>query len=96
MILLNNNYLGNVRQWQELFFDHRYSWTPMLNPEYSLIAKGYGIPSRLVVEREELDEAISEMLSTPGPYLLHVAIKEEANVMPMTPPGATVSEMIFE
>ena len=96
MILLNNNYLGNVRQWQELFFDHRYSWTPMLNPEYSLIAKGYGIPSRLVIEREELDEAISEMLSTPGPYLLHVAIKEEANVMPMTPPGATVSEMIFE
>ena len=96
IILLNNNYLGNVRQWQELFFDHRYSWTPMLNPEYSLIAKGYGIPSRLVIEREELDEAISEMLSTPGPYLLHVAIKEEANVMPMTPPGATVSEMIFE
>ena len=96
MILLNNNYLGNVRQWQELFFDHRYSWTPMLNPEYSLIAKGYGIPSRLVIERDELDDAIREMLSTPGPYLLHVAIKEEANVMPMTPPGATVSEMIFE
>ena len=52
--------------------------------------------SRLVIEREELDDAIKEMLSTPGPYLLHVAIKEEANVMPMTPPGATVSEMIFE
>ena len=68
----------------------------MLNPDYSMIANGYGIPSRLVIEREELDEAISEMLSTPGPYLLHVAIKEEANVMPMTPPGATVSEMIFE
>ena len=96
MILLNNNYLGNVRQWQELFFDHRYSWTPMLNPDYSMIANGYGIPSRLVIEREELDEAIREMLSFPGPYLLHVAIKEEANVMPMTPPGATVSEMIFE
>ena len=96
MILLNNNYLGNVRQWQELFFDHRYSWTPMLNPEYSLIAKGYGIPSRLVIERSELDDAIREMLSTPGPFLLHVAVKEEDNVMPMTPPGATVSEMIFE
>jgi acetolactate synthase-1/2/3 large subunit len=96
MILLNNNYLGNVRQWQELFFDHRYSWTPMLNPDYSMIANGYAIPSRLVIEREELDEAIREMLSFPGPYLLHVAIKEEANVMPMTPPGATVSEMIFE
>ena len=96
MILLNNNYLGNVRQWQELFFDHRYSWTPMLNPEYSLIAKGYGIPSRLVIERAELDHAIREMLSTPGPFLLHVAVKEEDNVMTMTPPGATVSEMIFE
>ena len=96
MVLLNNNYLGNVRQWQELFFDHRYSWTPMLNPEYSLIAKGYGIPSRLVIERAELDDAINEMLSFPGPFLLHVAVKEEDNVMPMTPPGATVSEMIFE
>ena len=96
MILLNNNYLGNVRQWQELFFDHRYSWTPMLNPDYGLIAQGYGIPSRLVIEREQLDAAIEEMLSTDGPFLLHVAVKEEANVMPMTPPGATVSDMIFE
>ena len=96
MILLNNNYLGNVRQWQELFFDHRYSWTPMLNPDYAMIAGGYGIPSRLVIERGELDEAIAEMLATDGPFLLHVAVKEEANVMPMTPPGATVSEMIFE
>ena len=96
MILLNNNYLGNVRQWQELFFNHRYSWTPMLNPDYALIAQGYGIPSRLVVEREDLDDAIREMLETDGPFLLHVAVKEEANVMPMTPPGATVSEMIFE
>ena len=95
MILLNNNYLGNVRQWQELFFDHRYSWTPMLNPDYAMIAQGYGIPSRLVIERAELDEAIAEMLATDGPYLLHVAVKEEDNVMPMTPPGATVSEMIF-
>ena len=96
MILLNNNYLGNVRQWQELFFNHRYSWTPMLNPDYSLIAQGYGIASRLVLEREELDDAIKEMLECDGPFLLHVAVKEEANVMPMTPPGATVSDMIFE
>lgn len=96
IILLNNNYLGNVRQWQELFFNHRYSWTPMLNPDYGLIAKGYNIASRLVRERAELDDAIREMLETPGAFLLHVAVKEEANVMPMTPPGATVSEMIFE
>jgi acetolactate synthase-1/2/3 large subunit len=96
IILLNNNYLGNVRQWQELFFDHRYSWTPMLNPDYGLISQGYGIPSRLVIERSELDDAIREMLETSGPFLLHVAVKEEANVMPMTPPGASVNEMIFE
>jgi acetolactate synthase-1/2/3 large subunit len=96
MILLNNNYLGNVRQWQELFFNHRYSWTPMLNPEYSLIAQGYGIPSRLVIERSELDAAIEEMLATDGPFLLHVAVKEEDNVMPMTEPGATISDMRFE
>lgn len=96
MILLNNNYLGNVRQWQEMFFNHRYSWTPMLNPDYSLIASGYGIPSRLVTERSEIDDAIKEMLAAETPFLLHVAVKEEANVMPMTPPGATVSEMIFE
>lgn len=96
IILLNNNYLGNVRQWQELFFDHRYSWTPMLNPDYALIAQGYGISSRLVIERSELDDAIREMLETSGPFLLHVAVKEEANVMPMTPPGASVNEMIFE
>ena len=96
IILLNNNYLGNVRQWQELFFNHRYSWTPMLNPDYSLVAKGYGIASRLVTVREELDDAIREMIETPGAFLLHVAVKEEANVMPMTPPGASVNEMIFE
>ena len=96
IILLNNNYLGNVRQWQELFFNHRYSWTPMLNPDYALIAQGYGIPSRLVIERADIDDAIAEMLATPGPFLLHVAVMEEANVMPMTPPGASVNEMIFE
>lgn len=96
MILLNNNYLGNVRQWQELFFNHRYSCTPMLNPDYNMIATAYGIPSRLVIERDELDDAIREMLETPGAFLLHVAVEEEDNVMPMTPPGASVCDMIFE
>ncbi len=96
MILLNNNYLGNVRQWQEMFFSHRYSFTPMLNPNYELIAKGYGIPAKTVVERSELDAAIKEMLATPGPYLLQCAIMEEDNVMPMVPPGANIDEMILE
>lgn len=96
IILLNNNYLGNVRQWQELFFNHRYSCTPMLNPDYNMIAAAYGIPSRTVVERAELDDAIREMLDTPGAFLLHVAVEEEDNVMPMTPPGASICDMIFE
>ena len=96
IILLNNNYLGNVRQWQEMFFSRRYSFTPMDNPNYELIAQGYNIPTRIVIERTELDAAIQEMLSTPGPFLLHCAIKEEDNVLPMTPPGANVDEMLLE
>ena len=96
MILLNNNYLGNVRQWQEMFFNRRYSWTPMLNPDYNKIAEAYNIPSRTVSDRAELDDAIKEMLETEGAFLLHVAVMEEENIMPMTPPGASVNEMVFE
>lgn len=96
MILLNNNYLGNVRQWQYMFFNKRYSFTPMLNPDYEKIASGYGIPCRTVVDRKELDDAISDMLNTDGPYLLQCAVKEEDNVLPMTPPGGSVDEMLFE
>ena len=96
MILLNNNYLGNVRQWQYMFFNKRYSFTPMLNPDYENIAEGYGIPCRTVVERADLDEAIREMLDTEGPYLLQVAVKEEDNVLPMTPPGGSVDDMLLE
>lgn len=96
MILLNNNFLGNVRQWQYMFFNKRYSFTPMTNPDYELIAKGYGIPCRTVVEREDLDEAIREMLDTEGPFLLQVAVKEEDNILPMTPPGGNVDEMLLE
>lgn len=96
IILLNNNYLGNVRQWQAMFFNHRYSFTPMVNPDYELIAKAYGIPAKTVVERKDLDAAIKEMLSTDGPYLLQCAVLEEDNVLPMTPPGANVDCMMLE
>ena len=96
IILLNNNYLGNVRQWQAMFFNHRYSFTPMMNPDYELIAKAYGIPAKTVVERKDLDAAIKEMLSTDGPYLLQCAVLEEDNVLPMTPPGANVDCMMLE
>ncbi len=96
IILLNNNYLGNVRQWQAMFFNHRYSFTPMMNPDYELIAKAYGIPAKTVVERKDLDAAIKEMLSADGPYLLQCAVLEEDNVLPMTPPGANVDCMMLE
>ena len=96
MILLNNNYLGNVRQWQYMFFNKRYSFTPMLNPDYEKIAAGYGIPCKTVVDRKDLDAAIHEMLNTDGPYILQCAVKEEDNVLPMTPPGGNVDEMLLE
>ena len=96
IILLNNNYLGNVRQWQAMFFRHRYSFTPMLNPDYELIARAYDIPAATVTERADLDQAIHTMLTTEGPYLLQCAVKEEDNILPMTPPGADVDKMILE
>jgi len=96
MILMNNNYLGNVRQWQDMFFQKRKSFTKMLNPHYETIAKGYGINYRAVVDRKDLKSAIDEMLATDGPFLLECAIKEEDNVLPMTPPGNSVDEMLLE
>lgn len=96
MIMLNNNFLGNVRQWQYMFFDKRYSFTPMVNPDYEKIAAGYNIPCRTVVSRDEIDDAIREMLDTKGPYFLQVAVKEDDNVLPMTPPGGNVDEMLFD
>lgn len=96
IICLNNNYLGNVRQWQAMFFNRRYSFTPMLNPDYMKIASAYEIPSRRVFTREELKEAIKEMLATDGPFLLEACVVEEGNVLPMTPPGGSVNQMLLE
>ena len=95
IILLNNNYLGNVRQWQQLFFRHRYSFTPMMNPDYEKIAEAYRIPALTVTDRSKLTEAIELMLSTPGPFLLQAAVMEEDNVMPMCCPGHDVDDMIL-
>lgn len=96
IILMNNNYLGNVRQWQAMFFNRRYSFTPMVNPDYMQIASAYGIASRRVMSREELNDGIQEMLSTDGPFLLEVCVVEEGNVLPMTPPGSSVNYMLME
>jgi acetolactate synthase-1/2/3 large subunit len=96
MILLNNNYLGNVRQWQDMFFGHRQSYTKMLNPHYESICKGYGINYDVVIDRKDLKAKVDKMLATDGPYLLECAIKEEDNVLPMTAPGKSVDEMMLE
>lgn len=96
IILLNNNYLGNVRQWQHLFFHNRYSFTPMMNPDYEKIAEAYNIPARTVTRREDLDHAIQQMLHTDGSFLLQAAVLEEDNVLPMCCPGHDVDDMMLE
>lgn len=96
IILMNNNYLGNVRQWQAMFFNRRYSFTPMMNPDYMQIAAAYGIPSRRVMDRLELNDAIREMLKTDGPFLLETCVVEEGKVLPMTPPGSPVNYMLLD
>ena len=96
VVLMNNNYLGNVRQWQDMFFNHRQSFTKMLNPHYATICKAYNIPYAVATERAQLADAIQQMLTTDGPFVLEVAVKEEDNVLPMTPPGKNVDEMLLE
>jgi len=95
VILLNNNWLGNVRQWQEMFFGQIYSQTSMLNPDYSKIAEGYGIGYRLVERREDLKAAVQEMLDDERAFLLDVHVIEEGVVMPMVPPGKSISQIML-
>ena len=95
IVLLNNNWLGNVRQWQELFFGERYSATRMQNPDFCAIASAYGIDSAMVEKREELGPAIEKMLSDERPFLLNVHVEEFENVFPMVPPGKSVNEIML-
>ena len=96
IVLLNNNYLGMVRQWQELFYNRRYSFTDMLNPEYSLIARANEVGYALAEKREDLDGAIARMLESPGAFLLEVRVEKEDDVFPMVPAGAAVSDIMLE
>lgn len=96
MILMNNHYLGNVRQWQDMFWRRRQSFTKMMNPCYELIAQGYGIPYEAVTDRARLAQAIKKMAETDGPYILECAILEDDNVLPMTPPGLSVDDMMLD
>ena len=96
ILILNNNFLGMVRQWQQLFFDRRYSFTEMKNPDFITIAKGYGIKGRKVSERKDLEEALKEMYESKEAYLLEALVENEDNVFPMITTGAAVSEIILE
>lgn len=96
IVILNNNFLGMVRQWQQMFFEKRYSSTELVNPDFIAIAKGYGIKCNKVEDRSEIDVAIEVMLEHRGPYLLEVLVEKEENVFPMVPAGAAVSEIRLE
>ena len=93
IVILNNHFLGMVRQWQALFFEERYSFVHMDNPDFNKIADGYGIPNELIKERKDLGKALDRMLKAKGPYLLDIYVKKEENVFPMVPSGATVDEI---
>lgn len=96
IILLNNHFLGMVRQWQQLFFEKRYSFTELHNPDFIMIAKGFGIEGHKVDKRDDLDSGVERMLAHNGPYLLEVTIEKEDNVFPMVPTGASVSDVMLE
>jgi acetolactate synthase-1/2/3 large subunit len=95
IVILNNNFLGMVRQWQQLFFDKRYSFTDIKNPNFLKIAEGYGIQGRKITSRDELQDGLNAMLSCKESYLLEVMVEQEENVFPMLPTGASVSEIIL-
>lgn len=95
MVVLNNHFLGMVRQWQEMFFDERYSFTEMQNPDFVSIAKAYRINGTEVFKRDELDAAIADMLKDDKPYLLVVNVEKKGMVYPMVPAGASVTEIVL-
>lgn len=93
IVLLNNGWLGMVRQWQEMFFDKRYSATEMVNPDFMKLAEAYSVPSARVDKREDLSEAVAKMIKSEGPFLLEVMVEPESKVLPMVVTGASVSEV---
>ncbi|RZS92484.1 biosynthetic-type acetolactate synthase large subunit [Aquimarina brevivitae] len=96
IVVLNNDFLGMVRQWQQLFFDKRYASTEMINPDFVKIAEGYHIKAQKVTARNNLQEAIQEMIQHQGPYFLEVCVEKENNVFPMIPTGSSVSDIRLE
>ncbi len=95
IIVFNNNFLGMVRQWQDMFFNKRYASTDMPTPDFIMIAKGYGIAGESISERSDIDAALKKMMEHEGPYILEFMIEKEANIMPMITPGSSVSEILL-
>jgi acetolactate synthase-1/2/3 large subunit len=95
IIILNNNFLGMVRQWQQLFHEKRYSFVDITSPDFVQVAKGFGIPGKTVSKRTELKSSLKEMLDTDGSYLLEIMVGKENNVFPMVPQGRGVGEIIL-
>jgi len=93
IIILNNDFLGMVRQWQDMFFDKRYASTELTNPDFVMISKAFGIPAKKVIKREELRDALTEMIESKSAYLLEIKVQKEGNVFPMVEPGKSVSEI---
>jgi acetolactate synthase-1/2/3 large subunit len=96
IVLLDNNYLGMVRQWQELFHERRYSSVELENPDFIKIAEGFGVAGKTISTEDELQSGIAEMLAHDGPYLLHVKVEKEHNVFPMVASGKAVDEIVLE
>lgn len=95
IVILDNNYLGMVRQWQQLFFERRYSSVELTNPDFVKIAEGFGVPGRTIEHPEDVHQAVTDLLAHEGPYLLHVRVEKEDNVFPMVPAGAAVDEVVL-
>lgn len=96
IVILNNNFLGMVRQWQERFFDNRYSFVDIESPDFIKIGEAYGITSRRVTERADLAGAIDQMLASETAFLLEVKVEKEGNILPMIEPGSGVSDVKLE
>ena len=96
IVVLNNDFLGMVRQWQQMFFEKRYASTELVNPDFVTIAKGYYIDAERVSERKNLKLAINKMIKSKKPYFLEVKVEKEDNVFPMIPTGASVSDIRLE
>jgi acetolactate synthase I/II/III large subunit len=96
IVILDNEFLGMVRQWQQLFFEKRYSSVELKNPNFCMIAEGFGIKSKKITKSSELKKAVKDMLAYEGPYLLHIMVEKEENVFPMVPAGASCAEIVLE